>query len=530
MNIASQRGLFSVVLAVLTMGLYLKILNAEFVYDARSQILIDPYIHQYYHFWDVLSLRVLSQDVLDNARPVHLLSLMVDSLLWGKNPVGYHLTNLLLHTFNTLLLFWFLLHLLTNLPSISFHDQIKVHEILKTSFQAKRLIAFLGALLFAVHPLQSEAVCEVSYREDLLATLFLLLGLFLASFEKPRRKRQLIWILGASAMFFLSTASKENGVAGPFLLALYWYLFRRNEDRKYWVSLISLSFLWVTLFLAARFILQPKVSTISPDLPGYLGGSFPEMLKIEPRFCILALQSVFFPFALSADYGAYSVRFFNTPISILILLVILMAAFKICQHRYVLKFGFLCFLLPLIPVSNLVPIFLPFADRFFYMPMIGVSIALICFFHLAYRRQWHRFACNSFLALCFLLSILTVRREGVWNSSESLWRDTLQKNPGSLIAANNLGFTFFDQKKYPQAIACWQRALELSNNKEPDSWAGLAIVFKVLGDDQRALGAYRKACQLSTRYNNPNLLIESFAWDRAQVEILWSVKRLIGTN
>ncbi len=100
--------------------------------------------------------RVLAQDVLDGNRPVQLLSLMTDSLLWGKNPVGYHLTSNLLHAGNAVLLF---LLLVQDLPC-------------KAGSHAGRRSA--TALIFAAHPVLVEPVAEVSSREDLLATFFLL--------------------------------------------------------------------------------------------------------------------------------------------------------------------------------------------------------------------------------------------------------------------------------------------------------------------------------------------------------------------
>ena len=83
--------------ALAAVALYLPSLGYDFVYDSVMQVHFDGYIHQPRHFADVLSLRVLGQDVLDNNRPANLASLMVDSLLWGRNPAGFRLTNLLLH-------------------------------------------------------------------------------------------------------------------------------------------------------------------------------------------------------------------------------------------------------------------------------------------------------------------------------------------------------------------------------------------------------------------------------------------------
>jgi hypothetical protein len=96
---------FAVIVAAIAAVLYIPILSAEFVYDDILQIEIDPYIHQHQHFADVLSLKVITQGVIDNNRPINLLSLMLDSLLWNKAPFGYHLTNLLLHSLCSAMVF-----------------------------------------------------------------------------------------------------------------------------------------------------------------------------------------------------------------------------------------------------------------------------------------------------------------------------------------------------------------------------------------------------------------------------------------
>ncbi|MEI6339608.1 MAG: hypothetical protein WCQ57_13655, partial [Verrucomicrobiota bacterium] len=158
--------LIALLIGLLTFALYLPTLKSGFVYDAEAQVLVDGYIHERANFFEVISLRVLSRDVLDFNRPVQLLSLMVDSLCWGRNPFGYHLTSNLVHALNAALLFLLILRL------------AEAGGIGRSGLFP--WIAAAGALLFAWHPVNVEAVAEVSCREDLLATFFLLAGLLLA--------------------------------------------------------------------------------------------------------------------------------------------------------------------------------------------------------------------------------------------------------------------------------------------------------------------------------------------------------------
>lgn len=91
------------ILAAITIAVFSSTLFSQFVYDARLQILTDPFLLNPWHWLDVLSLRVLRMDVLDFNRPVQLASLMLDAAVWGKEPFGYHFTSVVLHAINTVL-------------------------------------------------------------------------------------------------------------------------------------------------------------------------------------------------------------------------------------------------------------------------------------------------------------------------------------------------------------------------------------------------------------------------------------------
>ncbi|NDC53893.1 MAG: hypothetical protein EBZ74_06270 [Planctomycetia bacterium] len=90
-------------LAGITLAVFSPTLSAQFVYDARLQILTDPFLHDPRNWLTVLTFGTLSMDVLDFNRPVNLASLMLDAAIWGKEPFGYHLTSVLVHAANVVL-------------------------------------------------------------------------------------------------------------------------------------------------------------------------------------------------------------------------------------------------------------------------------------------------------------------------------------------------------------------------------------------------------------------------------------------
>ncbi|MEO8205736.1 MAG: hypothetical protein ABI615_06110, partial [Chthoniobacterales bacterium] len=250
-------------IALLTFLIYVPSLKSGFVYDAEAQILNSAYIHTTSNFPEVLSFRVLGRSVIDNNRPVQLLSLMLNALCSGYAPFGYHLTSILLHCFNVA----FLVILLTKLLG-----------------EGRRVAIACGALVFALHPLNVEVVAEVSSREDALATFFILLGLLLAmKFSAIAESRKWFYAAGAWLAFFLAIGAKETGVVAPFLLTLYWLLYKRNERTRDWGIFIAGSFLVAGGFLWARFVLQPPASEFFFHPPTYLGGSLGKVFLYQPR-------------------------------------------------------------------------------------------------------------------------------------------------------------------------------------------------------------------------------------------------------
>ena len=186
---------------VLVAALYFPSLRGGFVYDSRGQVLYTDYIHTPSHWGDVLSLRVLSQDVLDRNRPLLLASLMLDAALWEREPFGYRLTSVLLHSANAAMLFLLVVAGFGRSPG----PTVRVSTV---------GAAIFGALVFALHPLVVEVVAEPSNREDELVLAAVLSGLLviLRCGSQPSRR----W-LGINALLvgaaFLAVAAKESGVA-----------------------------------------------------------------------------------------------------------------------------------------------------------------------------------------------------------------------------------------------------------------------------------------------------------------------------
>lgn len=504
--------------AALAFALYVPSLGSGFVYDAEAQVLIDGYIHDPSHIAEVVTLRVLGKDVLDASRPAHLLSLMLDSLLWGKRPAGYHFTSILLHALNTGMLCLLLLLVLSH----------------GAGGTAVRSVAVLCALVFAVHPVNVEAVAEVSYREDLLATGFLLASLLAATgFVRGHGWRAAAWAAGTVFAVLLACASKETGVVAPFLLAAYGVLFCRYgkdfhvpHSCRRLAILIAAAALVTAGFYLARFSLQVKDSLIFSQGPPRLGGSVTEFLEIQTRLWAYLVKNVVWPVGLSADYTPQNIGWIPLAGACSILAVAVAGQLWLARKSRLAAFGALIFWLGLAPVSNVVPLFRPIADRFLYLPMTGVAFMLAGGLMLVAPQQKRRKFVMGALALTLVpLAVLNVRRQAVFASPAALWDDTANVSPFSDTAANNLGYALLDAGDFDAALASFQRAWNLTNGKKADAAAGAAIALEKLGETADAERALREAVKLDARYANPEQLVQALVMSPSHAEVLERVGR-----
>ena len=504
----------SALLAGITFAAFFATLSADFVYDARMQILSGDFIHDWRNWPAVLTGRVLGMDVLDFNRPAMLASLMLDAAVWGRDPFGYHLTSVLVHVANVLLV-WLVIREMTDAEGGT--EQV--------------LAPLLAALVFALHPIVTEAVCEPTFREDLLVALCTLSALVFAMRHDPATPgfdtRRAI---GCTALCLLAIASKEAGIVAPMLLAAYWWLFRRGEPGRFWAVTIGSAKLVVVAFLAARFLLEPSPSSIFESKPEYPGGSLSQAILIEPRILALYAQLILFPINLSADYGLASVNHLPLPLALLLLTTIAVAGAIAVRHDRRLLFAYCMILLPLVPVANLIPIYRAAADRYLYLPMAGVALVVACLLDapwLAGREQLRQRILVGCMAAVAAFGVFCIERQTVWANSLALWDDSYRKNPGSVTAATALGEALRETGRLPEAEQFTREAIRLSNGERGDVWATLALILDEQGRAADSAAALAKALEIDPRLSDPEARVKSLAMDRAMADDL---KRLLGTT
>ena len=510
-------GFWTVIVGLVALAMFLPSIGFEFVYDSYAQILIDNFVHVPRHLWDVLTLRVMGMDVLDFNRPVNLFTLMVDSMIWGKDTPGYHLTNILLHAATVALLFRWLQKLVGQTGP-----------------------ALAAALLFAIHPLHCEAVVEVGNREDLLATLFVLAGLLCATAFRPggadphlrASARIFPWAAVGTALFlFLAIASKESGIAGPAALAVYWFLFRRKSDPwRPWLILQAVTGAVVIAFLVARFVLEPKNSVIFESAAPRIANSLAGILLVQCRIFAAEFLRVVWPANLCADYGGAMTPPFAPSAVIVAVVVISQACFCFWgRQRRLLILGTACFWFPLLPVSNLIPIYRAMADRFLYMPMTGVALILAVALAAVPRGKRGADSSPGILAggacciVAFALALATWRQQYAWRDSLSLWTQTSERNPSSFNAWLGLGYAYLDRTEPAKAVEPFNPANTLARGTDAEPYGALALTAEALGLKSDAEACLSKAASLNSRFSEPNRLLVALMLTAPQVQRLEAI-------
>ena len=517
-------------LAAATVLAFVPALSGDFVYDSRIQILTDPFLHDAANWPAVLSGRVLGMDVLDFNRPAMLASLMLDAAIWGKHPFGYHLTSVLLHVLNVVLVWLLLDRLLVGRREAPGRDPGLLTP------------AVIGALVFALHPIVTETVCEPSYREDLLVASFTLAALVIALPYEPSRGPPQpeaaatgaadgsAWRVAAClACALLAIASKESGIALPPLLLVAWGLFGRSGRRRFWTLAIGGTALVVMAFLAARFLLEPAESRIFGK-PAPLGGSLQGALAIQPRILALDAQLILWPFHQSAEYQLSMLDHLPLPRSLLILAVVGSALAWGAWHDRRIALGAAVIILGILPVANLWPIFQPAADRYLYLPLVGVALIVTAILDSAWwmeRSQIRRRAMLAALAVVGILAVACIRREAVWHDPVALWQDTLRKEPSSFTAAWGLGEALFDAGRPAEAERFAREAVKRSGGEDGGAWATLAVIVAERGRAAEAQEHLARALAADPLLADPDERVATLVMERPWAERL---KRLLAAK
>jgi hypothetical protein len=408
--------------------------------------------------------------------PLTWLSFAVDYQIWGQAPFGYHLTNLLLHLANTLLVL------------------VLVREILRDRFQYATAAALLTAAIFGVHPLRVESVAWATERKDVLFTFFYL-GALIAYYRwLANHKWRTYWI--CFCLFVASALSKSTAVSFPIVLLIidHWIAKRKAWGEKMTFFAVSLIITTITFAVQAG----GPVETVAPT----------DFIPLWARtglvgYCSLFYMKKFFwPFHLSAVYVNFDQMgwTFFTSLGYVAVFSAVTALVIANRRRWpALLPAWLFYLVTLSPTIGLIPSGVHVvADRFSYLPLIGLALPVsmgVVWLIYSLPETAARFAVSLIVAAVLVaLTFLTDQRGAVWSNTETLFNNALQENPDCLPAHLNLAAWHTNRKEFDEAIDQARQAVKLA----PDNIRGrkiLAYAFIAQGNRHEAVIALRPLAQ-----------------------------------
>ena len=413
-------------------------------------------------------------------RPLLNLTFALNYAIGGMNVWGYHVVNLLIHTLAGLVLFGIVRRtLLRPATAPSGFSDCGRGEGTPPTMASATVLACSIAVIWIVHPLQTEAVTYISQRAESLMGLFYLLTLYCfvrgAENQKPDAGSQTpdtsnqkqsnlhlptsgIWLLASVFFCLLGATAKEIIVTAPVMVLLYDRTFAagsfREAWRLRWPYYLGLACTWLLL---ARLMTGPGLQSV-----GFGHGvSWWSYALTSCRSVVLYLKLAFWPHPLVFDYGPDVIRHATEAVPYALVLVMLLAAAAMAwRYRPVIGFAGAWFFVILAPTSSVVPVALqPIAEHRMYLSLAAVIALGVVGLH----RLIGRCSLLVFAAAAVGLGWLTVQRNQDYRSELAIWSDTVAKRPDSARAHNNLGYALAKiPGRLADAIPEYETALQIN--------------------------------------------------------------------
>lgn len=361
-------------------------------------------------------------------RPIPCFTFAMNFFFSKYNVGGYHLVNIFIHFSTAFFLFLTIFNLL-KIPL--FCDRYKGKE---------HIIALTASLLWALNPLQTQAVTYIVQRMASMAAMFSIIGIYCYIMAQSSRYRLLFYIC-CTISFLFALGSKENAIIYPFSLLLIKIVFfrvektkRQNKTYRYAISMVIILILFGTVYFSDN--------SLFPFFVGYKERGFTliERMLTEPRILVFYISQLFFPLpnrlSIEHDVVASTSLFhpWTTLPSILLVFILIGTGFFFIKKKPILSFTILFFFLNHLVESTLLPLELIFEHRN-YLPSLFIFLPIA----ISLIKLSERFKDNKKTQIavnCFILFLIagsgvgTYIRNMAWATEITLWTDAMKKAPG----------------------------------------------------------------------------------------------------
>jgi protein O-mannosyl-transferase len=422
-------------------------INHDFVWDDHGLIINNQKIrdlsslHDFFarSFWNI------DEDMQDKTRsfyrPLIMSSYAADYHLYGFNPKGFHLTNILAHILCAIIVYMLAIRLLKD-----------------------RVQAFIAALIWAIHPTRMENVVWISGRTDIFAGMFYFLSCYFFFVWMTNLKRTRL-LLGATCVCYaLALHCKEMAVTLPFLLCIAYFLME-NKKRGFTSFGVMFAFLgFITVeYLVVRHMVLGNIANSTLSSPTT------EILLSLPLVFAKYIGLVFGLVPTDPHHSetlcmtAWSSSFFLNFVVILAYATVLGTVWL--RHKNTLLFCFLWFPVTLAPVFALGGFGdILYADRFLYIPSVGLIFASVSVVY-AFVKRKGKIIRGAAALLCVFYLVMNISYSrvfsSVWKDNLSLFSTAVRTSPDSAYIHYNLGNSLSDAEAYPEALIAYNNAISL---------------------------------------------------------------------
>ncbi|MGC2234870.1 MAG: hypothetical protein WA584_01745 [Pyrinomonadaceae bacterium] len=498
-----------ILLALIAFFVFANSMSGDFVYDDNRQILRNPLIQDAGLYGKALTSDVWafkgdgSVAASNYWRPAFTAWSILNFQLFGPNPVGWHLLNLLLHAGVCILAF-----------------------LLLRRWNLSPVNAFAISAIFAVHPVHTESVAWISGSPDLLFSLFLLASLWFAEnvsrkgakAQDEDKKGSLInsFDLILSITFYaLALGAKEVAL---LCIPLFYLIFTRTEDEKNGRAAAS-SFIRIVPFLlvgavyfAARWIILGAISKPAED-----AANFGSAVLSVPAMFVFYLKQIIFPVWLGANYSlrpVIQIDLTNFVLPLIVSIAALALFYLLAKRSFVAKLGLAIFILPLAPTMNSTALLSEqiVHDRYLYLPLLGFLMMILPYLTEKLEKITKKSEINIALMLTIVMGLplayQTFLSNRVWASDLSLWQHNVKIDPNSATNWLQLGAELLERENFVEATKAYNNSIDIKPS--PLALMGRARIFIAQNQLEEAVWDLQTVTEIPNDKVNAYTLYQSY--------------------
>jgi Tfp pilus assembly protein PilF len=479
-------------LAMVVILIYADTLTTPFIFDDINNIRDNPHIR--IPFPSLKNLVWAGFQSPEANRPIANISFALNHYFHGYNLVGFHLVNILIHIAAGVFLYLLVKATLAT-------------PMLRFEYEKYGWIPFFTALIWMVHPLQTQSVAYIVQRMNSLAAMFYVLSLLFYVKWRLAAGGRTQWLLLAGCLVsaLMAFGSKENSATLPVFIVLYEWFFFQDLSRR-WIRryfLIPVGIVFLLYFISMAYMDYDPIARI---LASYKFREFtlPQRILTELRVVIFYISLLIWPHParLNLDHDFALSDSLIDPLTTLfsgaIIFVVLVAAIIIARREPLLSFGILWFFGNLVIESSVIGLELVFEHRN-YLPSMFLVAAIVALVFRYLRPIWLGAACLCVVGTLF--TVWTFDRNRVWADEVTLYQDTVDKSPQKARPHNNLGAALSRRGRLPEAVAHFQAALKINPNYA-DAHYNLGLALARQGKLEEGIYHFSEALRIQPKNAN----------------------------